>query len=211
VAIRGVVAGMMWATALGACGDGGRNGGERELATLLSEHPQDQFWAAMQQQCGNAYPGRLVLEPPGDDMLTGTEELIVHWRECSDTLLRIPFHIQNETDGSWDRSRTWVFLRHASTLELRHDHRHDDGTPDEQTWYGASTVAGGEAGWQEFIRPDRTAEDGSRVGWRIEIIPAQRYTYGTIRGDEYTWRVDFNLTAPVTAPPAPWGAPALPQ
>lgn len=203
------LAGMLLAmAALGACADAGR---DRELATLVSDHPHDLFWAAMQQQCGKAYPGRLVYEPPGDDMLTGTEELIVHWRECHDTLMRVPFHVEKEDDGSWDRSRTWVYMRHAGSLELRHDHRHEDGTPDERNWYGASTISAGAGNWQEFILPDRTADDGARLGWRIEIVPGERYTYGTIRGDEYSWRVDFDLTREVPVPPAPWGASTLPE
>lgn len=189
------------AVVIAACGPGA----EREEAELIPVAPRDQFWAAMQQQCGRAYPGRLVLEPPGDEMLTGTEQLIVHWRECSDSVMRVPFHIELETARSWDRSRTWVYLRHVNGLELRHDHRHDDGTPHERNWYGAGTPEAGEAGWQEFILTERTAADGSRLGWRVEIVPGERYTYGTIRGDEYSWRVDFDLSREIPAPPPPWG------
>jgi hypothetical protein len=36
-------------------------------------------------------------------------------------------------------------------------------------------------------------------------VPGERYTYGTIRGGEWTWRVDFDLSRTVPAPPAPWG------
>lgn len=195
-------ASVLAALALLACG----SGAEREEATLIAMSAQDQFWAAMQRQCGRAYPGRLVLEPPGDDMLTGTEELVVHWRECADSQMRVPFHIEIEADGSWDRSRTWVYMRHAGSLELRHDHRHEDGSEHERNWYGASTLAEGGTGWQEFVLTERTAPDGSRLGWRIEIVPGERYTYGTIRGEEYTWRVDFDLSREVAAPPPPWGS-----
>jgi hypothetical protein len=167
--------------------------------------PQHAFWANLVQHCGNAYPGRLVLEPPGDDMLTGTEELIVHFRECGQDTLRVPFHIEIEATGGWDRSRTWMFMRTANALELRHDHRHEDGSPDEQTMYGAFTVDEGSPNTQEFIIADRRAQDGSLIGWRVEIEPRARYTYGTIRGGEWTWRVDFDLSRPVTPPPAPWG------
>lgn len=49
------------------------------------------------------------------------------------------------------------------------------------------------------------ARIGARPGWRIEIVPGERYTCGTIRGEEYPWRVDSDLTREVPAPPAPWG------
>jgi hypothetical protein len=175
------------------------------VAGLETQPGQDGFWRNLTTHCGSAFRGRLTLEPPGDDMLTGTEELIVHFRECSSTEIRAPFHIEKEETGVWDRSRTWVFTRTSEGLELRHDHRRPDGTPDESTWYGGSTRAPGTALRQEFIYAERTAADGSPLGWRVEVVPGERYTYGTIRGGEWTWRVDFDLRKAVPVPPAPWG------
>ncbi len=169
------------------------------------EPVQDVFWRNLMTHCGSAYRGGLTLEPPGDDMLTGTEELILHLRECSETEIRAPFHIEKEEAGLWDRSRTWVFTRTSEGLELRHDHRQPDGTPDDNTWYGGSTRAAGSAQRQEFVYAERVAADGSLLGWRVEIVPGERYTYGTIRGGEWTWRVDFDLRETVPVPPAPWG------
>ncbi|CAN5768648.1 hypothetical protein BH23GEM9_BH23GEM9_21980 [soil metagenome] len=169
--------------------------------------PQAAFMDNLRQHCGRAYSGRLTLEPAGDEMLTGTEELIVHFRECGQDTLRLPFHLEQEDAGTWDRSRTWMFMQTADALEIRHDHRHEDGTPDEQTMYGAYTQDAGMANRQEFILTERRAPDGSPLGWRVEIEPGQRYTYGTIRGGEWSWRVDFDLTTTVPAPPAPWGHP----
>ncbi len=180
-------------------------------ALPLAPAPQAAFWANLQQHCGQAYSGRLVLEPPGDEMLTGTEALIVHFRECGADTLKVPFHIEQEEAQSWDRSRTWVFMRTAAGLELRHDHRHEDGTPEESTWYGGHTQNEGTANRQEFILAERRAADGSLLGWRVEIVPGERYTYGTIRGGEWTWRVDFDLSRAVPTPPAPWGHEASPR
>lgn len=175
----------------------GMAGGGREMS------PQAAFFENLRQHCGNAYRGRLAVAPPGDRMLTGTEELIVHFRGCGRDTLLVPFHIDRGAD--WDRSRTWMFMRTADGLEIRHDHRKPDGTPDEQTMYGAFTLQPGEARRQEFILTERRAQDGSQLGWRVEIEPNVRYTYGTIRGDAWTWRVDFDLTERVAPPPAPWG------
>ncbi len=163
------------------------------------------FWSNLQAHCGSAYGGSLTLEPPGDEMLTGTEQLIVHFRECGEREIRLPFHIELEETGGWDRSRTWVFFRTPTGIELRHDHRHEDGVPDESTWYGGHTRTPGTAQRQEFIYAERTAADGSLLGWRVEIVPGERYTYGTIRGGDWTWRVDFDLSTTVPAPPPPWG------
>lgn len=164
------------------------------------------FFQALAQHCGNAYPGGLTLEPEGDDMLTGTELLIVHFRECDDQQLKLPFHIELEAEQRWDRSRTWVISKHADGLELRHDHRKPDGSDDSNTMYGGFTVGQGSAVLQQFQSIPRTEESGYFRGWRIEIEPGVRYTYGTVRGDGWSWRIDFDLSQPLDElPPAPWG------
>lgn len=179
---------------------------ENRDETAQSESPFEQFFNALAEQCGNAYPGGLTLEPPGDDMLTGTELLIVHFRECSEDQLKLPFHIELEESEDWNRSRTWIFTKHEDGLELRHDHRMPDGSDDDVTLYGGFSVEGGTALRQEFKSIPRTEETGIFRGWRIEIVPGDRYTYGTIRGEEWSWRIDFDLTEPLDQlPPAPWG------
>jgi hypothetical protein len=165
--------------------------------------PQDAFWENLSHQCGNAYAGRLGVAPPGDDMVAPDQDLVVHFRECGEEELKLPFHIApTEADGEWDRSRTWVFMRRPGELEIRHDHRHADGSEDEVTWYGAVSAHAGSAYRQEFLLPP---DDRPERGWRVEIVPDERYTYGTIREGEWSWRVDFDLSEPVAEPPPPWG------
>ncbi len=177
-----------------------------QIETHLSTQPFEHFFDALSQQCGNAYPGGLTLEPPGDEMLTGTELLIVHFRECDENRLKMPFHIELEDEQDWDRSRTWIFTRHEDGLEIRHDHRKPDGSEDEFTMYGGFTVGEGTTIRQEFKSVERTEEMGYFRGWRIEIKPGVRYTYGTIRDTTWSWRVDFDLTEPLDeVPPPPWG------
>jgi hypothetical protein len=174
------------------------------LPAVDDASPHAAFLTNLREHCGNAYPGRLAVAPPGDEMLRGDEPLVVHFRECGADTVRVPFHIEKEP-GEWNRSRTWIFMRTGDGLELRHDHRHRDGTPEEQTWYGGHTQTEGTAHRQEFVYAERRAADGALLGWRVEILPGERYTYGTIRGANWTWRVDFDLTRTVTPPPAPWG------
>ncbi len=175
-------------------------------ADVPVSQPFEQFFQQLSLQCGNAYPGKLTLEPEGDDMLTGTELLIVHFRECSDTQLKLPFHIELEASQSWNRSRTWIISKHSEQLELRHDHRTQQGDDDKVTMYGGFSVGAGTVISQQFQSLDRTAESGYFRGWRIEIEPGVRYTYGTVRGDAWSWRIDFDLSQPLAqSPSAPWG------
>ena len=168
--------------------------------------PQEAFWENLQQACGGAFAGRRTVARPVDEILVGTEQLVAHFRECSAEKVKIPFHIELEeaAGGGWDRSRTWVFSRHDDRLELRHDHRKPDGTEDENNWYGGFTETPGTPFIQEFVYHGRQDPEGLRLGWRIEIHPGERYVYGTIRGDEWTWRLEFDLSETVPEPPPPW-------
>lgn len=194
------------AAVLVACGQGDVERADRAGADTLVDTSQDAFWEALSSPCGQAFPGRLVVDRPDRDMLAGDEELIAHWVRCEDDLLHIAFHIGHDGgEGEWDRSRTWVLTRDERGIELRHDHRHADGTEEEETWYGGRTIDRGTPQEQWFLYEERRGPDGEPLGWRLEIIPGERYTYGTIRGDDYTWRLDFDLSEPVPAPPAAWG------
>jgi hypothetical protein len=194
---------VRWLLVLAAAG--GVAAGSAGCAAEAEPLPRDAFWANLAAECGNAYGGGLTLEPPGDDMLTGTEELVVHFRACDAETLRVPFHIELEDEGRWDRSRTWVFTRAGEGLELRHDHREPDGTPSTNTMYGGFSETPGTATRQDFLSAARSEESGYARGWRVEIVPGERYTYGTTRRGEWSWRIDFDLARPIAAPPPPWG------
>ncbi|RUO18991.1 hypothetical protein CWE08_10555 [Aliidiomarina iranensis] len=188
-----------------------KNTGLVALALLLTacsapdEQPQKEFFAALQSLCDNAYAGERVVARPGNDLLNGDEALIVHFRKCSDNQVLAPFHIEQPESGDWDRSRTWIFTQYHDHLSLSHDHREPDGTPASETDYGGVTEDVGTAEQQMFIFSERRGENDETLGWRIEVVPGERYSYGTMADGEWTWRVDFDLTEIVATPPSPWG------
>ncbi len=164
--------------------------------------PQEQFWASLQGACGQAFRGELVERIPWDDVFAG-RELVMHVRECNDQEIRIPFHVGE------NRSRTWVLTRTDRGLRLKHDHRHEDGTHEDLTWYGGDTAVSGTATTQEFPADLETAEmlpEAATNVWTVEIVPGEMFAYALRReGTERRLRVEFDLTEPVPAPPAPWG------
>ena len=163
--------------------------------TVDAEAPQDAFWANLQDLCSGAAPGELLQAPEGDTQIDPDARLVVHFWECGEHELRFPLHVDE------NRSRTWVFIRHEDGLELRHDHRYEDGTEEENTWYGATTVDEGTATRQEFV----SERNGMPVGWRVEINPGERFTYGTIRDGAWRHHLEFDLTQDAEEPPLPWG------
>ena len=163
---------------------------------------QREFLAALRSLCGRAFRGTLT-EGNASDSTMRRATLVMHVRSCSADEIRIPLHVGE------DRSRTWVISATANGLRLKHDHRHADGTADAVTQYGGDTRVPGTATMQEFHADMHTASliPAARANiWTVEVIPGRRFAYALRReGTDRRFRVEFDLTTPVTPPPAPWG------
>lgn len=162
---------------------------------------QRAFFDGLRTLCGRAHEGTAIHVPATDEAFTG-HRLVMHVSECSDTVIRIPFHVGD------DRSRTWVLRPVAAGLELKHIHRHEDGTESSNTNYGGTTSARGTPHRQEF------PADGVSVAavparatqwWYLEHYPGQRFTYGLFREETgLLYRIEFDLTSAVALPPPAW-------
>jgi hypothetical protein len=167
---------------------------------------QDDFFAGLAAHCGKAFVGKVVSNDSADEAMS-EQRLVMHVRECSDTELKVPFHV-----GA-DSSRTWIITKTEGGLRLKHDHRHKDGSPDLVTFYGGDTPAGieGSAIAQSFPVDAESIENFMANGleksvtnvWHLYLSP-KIFTYRLSREDR-EFRVDFDLTRPVAPPPAPWG------
>ena len=71
-------------------------------------------------------PRRLEMAPEGATGFVG-KALVMHVRDCRAERIRIPFMVGD------NRSRTWVLTRQGDRIELKHDHRHEDGSADTVT------------------------------------------------------------------------------
>ena len=167
--------------------------------------PQDAFFASLSRLCGKAFAGRVVSTDPADADMAG-KPLVMHVRTCTAETIRIPFHVGE------DRSRTWVITRTATGLRLKHDHRHADGSSDAMTMYGGDTIASGTESAQAFPADVESIGLFKREGravsvtnvWHVSVTPTH-FTYGLKRANR-DFRVAFDLTRQVAAPPPPWGA-----
>jgi hypothetical protein len=176
-------------------------------AATPAADPQDQFFARLSQLCGRAFEGRVVSPPVEADRDFAGKRLVMHVRDCSANEIRIPFHVGE------DRSRTWVVTRTGSGLRLKHDHRHQDGSKDALTQYGGDTVQPGSATRQEFpadrFSKDMFVRQNRAVSvpnvWAMEVHPGRTFAYELRRPGRF-FRVDFDLSRTVPAPPAAWGS-----
>ena len=157
------------------------------------------LWSALQSLCGNAYEGRMTEGTAAGDAEIGAQRLVMHVRSCSADEIRIPFHVGE------NRSRTWVITRTAAGLRLKHDHRHEDGSEDPVTQYGgdATDVASLSVDFPADAHTASLIPAAAPNIWTIAVDPGTTFAYA-LRREGRRFRVEFDLTRPVTAPPAPW-------
>lgn len=167
---------------------------------------QDQFFANLRTLCGQSFAGRVVTTDAADAAFA-SQPLVMQVRECDGDTIRVPFHVGE------NRSRTWVITRTGAGLRLKHDHRHEDGAEDTLTQYGGDTVSEGSTERQEFPADEHskmlfTANNipaSIENVWAVEVHPGRVFAYELRRPNRH-FRVEFDLTAPIAAPPPPWGA-----
>jgi hypothetical protein len=179
-------------------------------ASTSADLPADVFYQRIKNMCGQAFAGRIIANTPASSTPDPFEDkaLVMHVRGCGEKELRVPFHVGD------DHSRTWVITRTDSGLRLKHDHRHEDGTPDKSTMYGGDTRNAGTAQRQEFpVDPYSVAmfqQQGMNASvtntWAMEIVPGNTFLYELSRPGGRLFQVEFDLSKPVELPPAPWGA-----
>ena len=176
-------------------------------ACMTPAAPPPDHFTRLSALCGKAFEGRIVSPPVAADASFAGQRLVMHVRECSADTIRIPFHVGD------DHSRTWVVTRTATGLRLKHDHRHKDGSEDKVTQYGGDSITPVTGARQLFpadaftkallIREGNVA--GANNVWAVEVIPGHTFAYELRRPGRF-FRVEFDLTKPVPAPPAPWGS-----
>lgn len=160
----------------------------------------------LQANCGKAFQGKVVRAPADDSWRSAT--LIMHIRDCSDAQIKVPLHYND------NRSRVWVIRRLPDGhLQLKHDHRHENGHHDAVTNYGGHTrgedgrpgdaavdfVVDAES--QQIFRDNGNTRSPDNV-WSM-AVDGTTFTYGLVRPD-LDFMVAFDLTKPVQVPPPAW-------
>jgi hypothetical protein len=153
-------------------------------------HEQQQFFANLTKLCGRTIEGATEFPENADHPMVG-KKLTLNFASCSDTEMRIPLQVGE------DKSRTWVLTVRDGKLLLKHDHRHADGTPDQQTNYGGWAMDQGTAQRQRFAADDETAKlipEAATNIWTLEIDSEnQRLIYALERHNAPRYKAAFSL------------------
>lgn len=158
------------------------------------------FWKNLKALSGKAFEGQLV-SPPANDDFAG-KKLVMHVLFVNDETILIPFNVGE------NRSRTWILNYKNGRIELKHDHRHDDGSMDKVTMYGGTSTNSGTQNMQVFPADQETVDvipaAFSNVWWIT--VDGTAYTYNLRRlGSDRVFTVSFDLTKEVEIPMPSWG------
>lgn len=143
----------------------------------FDRQPAAAFFATLTALCGARYEGHMTFPTEGQDSFAG-KLLVATVRDCGEDEIRMPFVVGEDT------SRTWVLSNTDAGLLLKHDHRHADGTEDEQSNYGGTAHTAGTALRQSFLADAFTAE----------LIPAAATNVWTLSLDKEMTTLTYHLT-----------------
>ena len=107
-----------------------------QLVCAQKESGAKQFWNTLKQHCGKTFEGTITAGATPNDPFVG-KKLVMHVRSCEENRIRIPFFVGD------DKSRTWVLTFDNDQIQLKHDHRHEDGSEDKITQYGGKSPNSG--------------------------------------------------------------------
>jgi len=182
---------------LSYCGTGPRQDQQTETvdeADMLLPDNEQAFLNNLASLCGQSFRGKETYMQEGRESWAD-KDLVMHVTVCEPNQVQIPFHIDD------DKSRTWMFLAEDGRLRFRHDHRHEDGTPEDQTLYGGYSDGTGDAFRQHFPADDYTIEllvDTLNREWHVVLNEEMsNFSYRLLYHGEIVFQADFDLTRPL--------------
>lgn len=162
----------------------------------------DEFLDALSALCGQKYEAK-VTKSNESDQTWRDSRIVMHVRDCSENEVKIPLAVGEDT------SRTWIFRKEEGSLELKHDHRHADGTPDEITMYGGQASRIVKLGQNGRLIVEFPADEYSKSlfqahgleasvenVWVLMVEPGNALAYRLQRPGR-VFQIDFDLTRPV--------------
>lgn len=158
------------------------------------------FWGNLKKHCGKSYEGTPISGADNDTFKN--KRLVMQVISCEENVIKIPFYVGE------DKSRTWVFTLKGDKIELKHDHRHENGEPDKVTMYGGTGSNNGQVGLQMFPADDETAKilpQAAANVWWVELND-DVFSYNLRRiGSDRLFTVKFDLKNPIQIDWKPWG------
>ena len=158
--------------------------------SAFAQGEQLKFMENIRPLCGKSFPGKVVYPEEGREPFS-SNPLTMIVAVCTGETVKIPFHV-----GS-DRSRTWILSFTDQGLQLKHDHRQPDGSPDEVTNYGGLASVESDAWEMHFPADEETIEMLPRAQdntWTMAIDrDAKIFSYILSVGGKKAVQIDFDI------------------
>lgn len=141
---------------LAACAQPGQEAGsadsaEESASTIFTSSVHQAFMENLATLCGQSFEGAETYTIPDRENWQG-KRLVMEVIRCDAEEVHIGLAVDE------NRSRTWMFMAEDGRLRFRHDHRHEDGTPEEVSLYGGYATDAGNAFVQYFPADAFTCE-----------------------------------------------------
>jgi hypothetical protein len=163
------------------------------ISTLIFAQNDKTFFKDLETLKGKTFFGKAIYMPDTinkNDFWGKKLNFTVSQNKKSE--LRLPFHVGE------NKSRTWVLTKTKNGIQLKHDHRHDDGSPDSITNYGGdSDIKISTALAQYFPADEFTAKlipAAATNRWIMEFSPDKKKFYYILeRNNILRFKAEFNL------------------
>lgn len=99
------------------------------MSPVSAQDSENSFFELIKSHCGKTYFGKTVFPTDKKDPFVD-KVLKMTVKNCSQSEIRIPFQVGDDT------SRTWILTKTEKGLLFKHDHRLPDGSADPVTLYG---------------------------------------------------------------------------
>lgn len=160
----------------------------------LTQTHEREFLSTLNKFCKQSFSGTAIF-PEGDKNPFAGQALTIHFATCNENELSIPFQVGE------DKSRTWVLTLDENGLLFKHDHRHEDGTPDEITLYGGYASSKGNTLQQFFPADEYTAKlipAAATNEWTLALSADKKtLSYILKRDGQLRFHATFDLTTPL--------------
>ncbi|MFO7744343.1 MAG: hypothetical protein R6V36_03045 [Psychroflexus sp.] len=188
-----------------SCQNSSENNAKTEMSSakteaILEENINQEFWDRISKLKGEAFEGVVIEAPDGDDFRG--KRLLMHVLDVKKDTIYIPFNVGD------NRSRTWILTKTNDGIQLKHDHRKEDGSDDEVTMYGGVTPNTGFDGLAMFPADQETVDllPGTATNLWWITIDDKKFTYNLRRiGSSVKFSIGFDLESPIDKPEPSWG------
>ncbi len=164
-----------------------------DMGEMIPISKEQAFLDNLRSLCGLSFKGRETFVKEGRESWADNE-FVMHVTVCEEEEVHIPFHVGE------DQSRTWLFIVEDSRLRFRHDHRYEDGTPEDTTLYGGYSDNRGTNFVQYFPEDQYTIDllsDNYVRQWNVILSEdLSTFTYELHVNGELFFAVEFDLTSP---------------